>query len=364
MVKILDFHHQANRLFGRFLDINDYRESANGVYDVIITHRQIEEDGEIEELIKYCKKTTKVIVDITTESGQIEIFIDRFNKIINKHPYKFILISDVPIKTTINCPVIDDYSLAFTSHLNDSMVGRVYHHPTGAKLQHGLDSYNGSLRIQRLWLNYFFITKFRRDVLPLNVEFNHYINLGEGPQFYQEHFENLLKELPTTERNKLLHNKQYINPPGKAIDIAHFNDLKHHCKTVNLASENTVGNDINLHDDSFHISFTEKTIKPFVRGQLPLIHSYAGLQSELRKMGFDLYDDFINHSYENETNSVKRLEMIVDESKRLLYLDTEKYIEENQIRIYNNKKLCEQIVNNGKDIVLDIIENIILEKYE
>ena len=59
MVKILDFHHQANRLFGRFLDINDYRDSANGVYDVIIAHRQIEEDGEIEELIKYCKKNYK-----------------------------------------------------------------------------------------------------------------------------------------------------------------------------------------------------------------------------------------------------------------------------------------------------------------
>jgi len=51
--RILDFHHQANRLFGRFLDINDYRDSANGVYDAIIAHRQIEEDGEIEELIKY-----------------------------------------------------------------------------------------------------------------------------------------------------------------------------------------------------------------------------------------------------------------------------------------------------------------------
>jgi len=54
--------------------------------------------------------------------------------------------------------------------------------------------------------------------------------------------------------------------------------------------------------------------------------------------------------------------MIVDEGKRLLYLDTEKYIRENQIRIYNNKKLCEEFVNKGKTIIYDIIENIILEK--
>ena len=54
--------------------------------------------------------------------------------------------------------------------------------------------------------------------------------------------------------------------------------------------------------------------------------------------------------------------MIVDEGKRLLYLDTEKYIGENQIRIYNNKKLCENFVNKGKNIIYDIIENIILEK--
>jgi hypothetical protein len=361
MVKILDFHHQANRLFGRFLDINDYRDSANGVYDVIIAHRQIEEDGEIEELIKYCKKTTRVIVDITTESGQIELFIDRFNKIINKHPYKFILISDAPIKTTINCPVIDDYSLTFASHLNDSMVGRVYHHPTGAKLNHGIDSFNGSLRKQRLWLNYFFIKKFRNTELPLSVEFNHYMNLEEGPKFYQEEFETNLKDFPKFVRDDVLY-KQYVNPPGKIIDIAQFNDVKHHTSTVNIVSENTIGNDMNPNDDSFHITFTEKTIKPFIRGQLPLIHSYVGLQSELRKLGFDLYDDFVNHSYENETNSVKRLEMIVDEGKRLLYLDTEKYIGENQIRIYNNKKLCEEFVNKGKNIIYDIIENIILEK--
>ena len=359
--RILDFHHQANRLFGRFLDINDYGESANGVYDVIITHRQIEEDGEIEELIKYCKKTTKVIVDITTESGQIELFIDRFNKIINKYPYKFILISDAPIKTTINCQVIDDYSLAFASHLNDSMCGRVYYHPTGAKLLHGIDSFNGSLRIQRLWLNYFFIKKFQHTQLPLSVEFNHYINLGKGPKFYQEEFENNLKGLPKSVRDTLLY-KQYVNPPGKIIDIEQFNDLKHHTSTVNIVSENTIGNDMNAQDDSFHITFTEKTIKPFVRGQIPLIHSYVGLQSKLRELGFDLYDDFVNYSYENESDSVKRLEMIVDEGKRLLYLDTEKYIGENQIRIYNNKKLCEDFVNKGKNIIYDIIENIILEK--
>jgi hypothetical protein len=359
--RILDFHQQANRLFGRFLDINDYIDSANGVYDVIIAHRQIEEEGEIEKLIKYCKKTTKVIVDITTESGQIELFIDRINKIINNYPYKFILISDVPIKTTINCQVIDDYSLAFASHLNDAMPGRVYHHPTGAKLQHGIDSFNGSLRIQRLWLNYFFIKKFRKTELPLSVEFNHYINSGEGPKFNQEQFETNLNDLPKFVRDEVLY-KQYVNPPGKVIDIEQFNDLKHHTSTVIIVSENTIGNDMNSHDDSFHITFTEKTIKPFVRGQIPLIHSYVGLQSELRELGFDLYDDFVNHSYENESDSVKRLEMIIDEGKRLLYLDTEKYIEENQIRIYKNKKLCEYLIWQGKTIIHDIIDTIILEK--
>ena len=60
----------------------------------------------------------------------------------------------------------------------------------------------------------------------------------------------------------------------------------------------------------------------------------------------------------DESDSVKRLEMIVDEGKRLMYLDTENYLRENQSRVYKNKKLCEYLVWQGKTMVHDIIDNI------
>ena len=360
--RILDFHYQSPRLFGRFIDTIDSEKNVIGIYDIIFVHREIEHEGEIEKIIKHCKKTTKIIVDITTESGQVEEFLNKFKKILKKYDYEFILLSDVPIKEKLNCKVFDDYSLAFTSHLNDSLHGRVFYHIDYVPLKHGICSWNGSLRLQRLWLNWFFINKFRKLELPVHAEFNHYVNSNEGPKFDEEIFQTELKNLPKDVREELLFGRLFIkSTPDTIIDIEEFNDLKYLSSTINVVSENTIGNDLNSYDDKHHITFTEKTIKPLVKGQIPLIHSYFGLQNELRKLGFDLYDDFVNHSYEKELDSLKRLEMIVDESKRLLYLDTEKYLEENKHRVYNNKKLCEELIWEGKKIVCSVIENIILK---
>jgi len=360
MIRIADFHLQAQRLFGRFLDIVDTPYSQmSGKYDIIFVHREIEIKGEIEKVIQYCKPSTKIIVDITTESGQVELFLERFKKILEKYDYNFILITDLPIKEKLNCKVIDDYSLAFFAHLNDSQAGRVYYHNNGKNLIHGIQSFNGSLRMQRLWLNYFITIYFKHKEIPTNIQFWHYVNKNGTIKFDEETFNDHINTLPINVKEKLL-DKQYVNPPSEP-NLVEFNDLIENTHTINIVSENVIGKDIDNDDDLNHITFTEKTIKPFVRGQIPLIHGYMGLQDELINLGFDLYDDFVDHSYTNESDSIKRLEMIVKESIRLSEMNTLEYLKKNYDRVYKNKKLCETLMYKGKQHIMDLIENFVFE---
>lgn len=62
---------------------------------------------------------------------------------------------------------------------------------------------------------------------------------------------------------------------------------------------------------------TEKTSKAFNSGQIPIFLSTKGYVSTVKLMGFDIFDDIINHSYDNENDPDKRIIMIVNELLRL-----------------------------------------------
>jgi hypothetical protein len=79
---------------------------------------------------------------------------------------------------------------------------------------------------------------------------------------------------------------------------------------VNIVTES------NYDFDAVHI--TEKSLKPFYFYQLPIFLSSPRHLKYLRELhGFDLFDDFINHSYDREPNIRKRFFMVLDEIKRL-----------------------------------------------
>lgn len=100
-------------------------------------------------------------------------------------------------------------------------------------------------------------------------------------------------------------------------------------------------------DNTTHI--TEKTVIPFYFQQLPIFVSTPGFVKTIReKFDFDLFDDLIDHSYDNEKNHYKRLYKISQELKRLsniedevidFYKKNKKRIIDNQIKVTNlNKK--------------------------
>lgn len=97
------------------------------------------------------------------------------------------------------------------------------------------------------------------------------------------------------------------------------------------------------------VHITEKSIIPFYFLQIPIFVSTPGFVKMFREcFDFDLFDDIIDHSYDNETDNVKRIYKIKDELVKLS--ENEKFIRtfyvENKERFLSNQN---KVVNLSKD---------------
>ena len=59
------------------------------------------------------------------------------------------------------------------------------------------------------------------------------------------------------------------------------------------------------------VFITEKSLKPFAYRQIPIWFAVPGTVQAVRELGFDVYDDVINHEYDNEQNPTLRMEKVV-----------------------------------------------------
>lgn len=102
-------------------------------------------------------------------------------------------------------------------------------------------------------------------------------------------------------------------------------------------------------NDVVHI--TEKTIFPFYFYQLPVIvSSYNHVKYVKEKLGLDFFDDVINHSYDDEKNHKKRMEMISEEIKRLHENKNTiiEFYKSNKERLIKNKQLVLDFMNTNR----------------
>lgn len=94
-------------------------------------------------------------------------------------------------------------------------------------------------------------------------------------------------------------------------------------------------------DSNNNIHISEKSFKPFYYYQMPIIlstHNHIKMIKEKYKL--DFYDDILDHSYDEEPNQRKRLDMFVDEIKRIndnkqTIID---FYKQNKQRILDNKQ--------------------------
>ena len=102
--------------------------------------------------------------------------------------------------------------------------------------------------------------------------------------------------------------------------------------------------------DTIHIS--EKSFKPFVTYQFPLIlASPRHVHAVRKRYGFDFFDDVIDHSYDLELNHRERLIKFVKEIKRIhdnkdFFID---FYKNNKERFIRNNELAKKLTHDTSD---------------
>lgn len=71
------------------------------------------------------------------------------------------------------------------------------------------------------------------------------------------------------------------------------------------------------------VFFSEKTWKPIRLGKPFILYGHQHLHRELKKLGFFLFDDIVDYSFDNEPDDLKRAKLLSAELKRLSSLDFE-----------------------------------------
>jgi hypothetical protein len=100
------------------------------------------------------------------------------------------------------------------------------------------------------------------------------------------------------------------------------------------------------------IHITEKTFTPFNFYQIPIFVATYQHVKYLRDMyGFDMFDDLVNHSYDNEIDNGKRLFMIADEIRRLNEnpQEVKDFYKNNEDRFIKNRNIIFEILNDKRD---------------
>jgi hypothetical protein len=96
------------------------------------------------------------------------------------------------------------------------------------------------------------------------------------------------------------------------------------------------------------IHITEKSLVPFHFNQIPLFVATQGHVKKLKELyGFDVFDDLIDHSYDDIENPEDRINYIVNEIKRLNSKkdDVIKFYIENKTRFDSNREIIHKISN-------------------
>jgi hypothetical protein len=173
-----------------------------------------------------------------------------------------------------------------------------------------------------------------------------------------------------------------IDTFGKVSSYAFVNEGKNHeplwaTSLINLVMESGYNSTSVLVPDSMDMFmplseswdrrfFTEKTEKAFRYHQIPILVAPAGYVEYLRNLGYDVFDDFINHSYDVEVDPYVRIKLIAEEVERvcnlLINTDIEDYStlvdnfhQRTKNNVMNLQKVREKVNSTRTEVVKEFL---------
>lgn len=141
------------------------------------------------------------------------------------------------------------------------------------------------------------IRHIRKYIEPTNKKLiNDYLEIAKGKKlsFYEQNVDWFEKEI-------------YNWVPGKHNTLDTFKN-----SYINIVTET----DFDFVENS--LAITEKSYRPFYYFQIPIFLARTGHVKSLKtEFDLDVFDDLIDHSYDNEIDDSKRFNMLINEVKRL-----------------------------------------------
>lgn len=353
--KVLDIDYQIIRVFHPFYSSQDTPEDINhDKYDIIMCHR----DGiqhNFDYVLNFVKEDTKILVDIIQESGNLEDFIEYFDKLTKTYsdiPFYLFVDSEFDFEFSENVTCFKSYKLSILSFFEG--YGIEYHDSVHRlddfsiyEKENGFLSLNGSIRGNRVLVFLEFLKNGYIDMKGnklTNDEISMLLYVGWRSEFNGEEFRDYIRDFRdwgplTDDECELLLKFENIlpitidNEDGRrpSLFLKNF-----HRKILNLITENTSGFDGSTNEKYNTLTFTEKVWKPFKTHQIPILLALPNSLDVLRNLGFDLFDDFVDHSYDKEQDHRKRVELAFKELQRLSKLDCVDFYNKNKIRFIKN----------------------------
>ena len=147
--------------------------------------------------------------------------------------------------------------------------------------------------------------------------------------------------------------------------IRELNSLEHdqrnpifHSVLFNLVVETSSQTDYNAWKSIF---ITEKTFKAFGLRQIPVWFAVPGLVSAVRSLGFDVFDDIIDHSYDSMPEEARRHARVIEQIKSLdhtLSLDRCQHLRTAlRDRLDKNYGLVKSMLDRRRDKLKNVLEN-------
>lgn len=102
------------------------------------------------------------------------------------------------------------------------------------------------------------------------------------------------------------------------FDAQRFMPMSFKNCVFNLVTESSYENIGDIFETWSRIMVTEKSIRPFRLHQLPIFLAPAGHVEYLKQLGFDLFDDILDHNYDNCDDPTTRINMVSDLVKSII----------------------------------------------
>jgi hypothetical protein len=351
--RILDYGYVSIRILQPFYSLPDTRDNANGIYDIIVCERDSFQDN-LDDMLQYAHKDTKILIDIISESGNLDNFIDIFLELTNKHKdVQFYLLVDSVFDVNVgsNVKMLQSYKLSFLPFFENYCVEQhdsqfVLNDTSIYNKRDGFLSLNGSMRTQRILL---LIELIKNGYINSdgtiannnnNISFLLYDNSKFNKESYGIFINNMLENGDISKEDfdllEDITNSLPIIANGEEGERPDLLLREYYANILNLVTDNATGFDDSDNFKYGTITLTEKAWKPFKTHQLPLYIGLPGYVDVIRSLGFDVFDDFINHNYDKEQNHIERIKIVVEELNKLTQLDMLGFYNQNRKRFVKN----------------------------